>query len=105
MAIVNGGGNLNSAIIWFNIQAALKAHRDALSLINQEYAWASEISAADLEAAPFNMSASDATALLTAINDAHAEYLLYTTGLPPVSYPQPASAYIYQASQAAVIGP
>ncbi len=105
MAIVNGGGNLNSAVTWFNIQAALKAHRDALSLINQEYAWVSEISAADLEAAPFNMSAADATALLTAVNDAQAEYLIHTTGLPPGSYPQPSSAYIYQASQAAVIGP
>jgi hypothetical protein len=103
--INNGGSNLNAGVIWNNLAAVLKSHRDALTAINSEFSWTSEIGAADLEAAPFNMSAADAAALLTAVNDAHAEYLIHTTGLPPSTYPQPGSAYIYAASQSAVIGP
>src|SRR5690348_3829278 len=103
MAIANGGGNLNAGVIWNQAVAALKEHRRALEVVNDLYAWSSGVSAADLEAAPYSMSASDAAALLSAIADAHAEYLLHTTGLPPGTYPQPSSAYVYAASQNQVI--
>jgi farnesyl diphosphate synthase len=44
-------------------------------------------------------------AVRSAVADAHAEYQLYATGTVPGSYPQPASAYVYAASQVRVIGP
>lgn len=82
---------------------ALKAHRQALNTLNDLYQWASGVSAADLEAVGF--TSADANTLLSAINDAHAEYLIHTTGQPPGTYPQAASAYVYGASQNQVIGP
>jgi hypothetical protein len=46
-----------------------------------------------------------AAAGLSAVADAHAEAILHSTGLPPDTYPQPASSYPYAASQSQVIGP
>lgn len=51
------------------------------------------------------MPLADAQAIFTAIADADALYRFYTAGQPPASYPQAASAYVYGASQVAVIGP
>lgn len=104
MAIVNAT-NLTAAQIMQQVISALRNHRQALEVINDLFAWSSGISAADLTAAPINMPASDANAILGAIADAHAEVLIHTTGQPPGSYPQAASAYIYAASQNQVIGP
>jgi len=100
MAIVNSD-NLNAGVIIGNVQAVLKAHRAALNAINDMWAWSSGVTAADLQAAPLNMT----QALLSAIADAHAEYLIHTTGLPPATYPQPPQAYVYANSQTAEIGP
>lgn len=52
-----------------------------------------------------DMPLADAQAIFTAIADANALYRFYTAGQPPASYPQAASAYVYGASQVAVIGP
>ncbi len=104
MPIINAS-NLSAATIMQQVTLALKNHRQALEVIEQLFAWSAGIAASDLEAAPIGMSATDATALLTAIADAHAEYLIHTTGLPPGTYPQPSSAYIYANSQNQFIGP
>lgn len=100
---VFNASNANANVLVGNLQQALRAHQKALDTINSLYAWASGLAAADLVAVGF--SAIDATAFLSAIADAHAEYLIHTTGLPPSTYPQPASAYPYAASQNAVVGP
>ena len=44
-------------------------------------------------------------AVILTIACANALAQLYSTGLPPASYPQPPSAYVYGASQRQVIGP
>ena len=94
---------LTAATVAQNVIAVLKNHRRALEDVSELYAWSSGIATADLQAIGF--SATDAAALLSAIADAHAEYLLYATGLPPSTYPQPARAYVYAATQSGVIGP
>lgn len=107
MAIVNAA-NVTAAGLMQSLRQALRNHQRALEVIEETYAWAAGISAADLEAMPPNgpgMTSADAMAFLTAVNDAHAEYLLHTTGLPPGTYPQPPSAYVYAASQNALMGP
>jgi len=85
------------------VQAKLFQLRAALIDCNSEYAWASGVSTTDLVGIGF--SSADAGTLLAAINDAHAVFMIYSTGLPPGTYPQPPSAYVYAASQAEVIGP
>src|SRR5260370_35727992 len=101
MAIFNQAQNTPGIIIG-NVQQTLKALQKAFDEINDVFGWSSGVSQADLVAVGF--VAGDATALLTAINDAHAEYVLRTTGLPPSTYPQPASVYVYAQSQNAQIG-
>jgi hypothetical protein len=86
-----------------NVQTKLFQLRAALNDCNSEAAWAAGVSSADLVALGF--TSADANTLLSAIADAHAVYMLYTTGLPPGSYPQPPSAYVYASSQSEVIGP
>lgn len=88
-----------------NAQSKLAALRNALTQCEQFYQWLSAYAATDLEAAPINMDAPSATALLSAFADANALYQIYTTGLPPGSYPQPASAYVYANSQRVIVGP
>ncbi len=104
MAVINAG-NMSAAQVMARVAQALVNHRQALEVLNDMYAWSSGIPAADLEAPPLSMPAADAQALLTALADAHAEYQIHVTGLPPGTYPQPASAYTYGASQTALIGP
>jgi hypothetical protein len=104
MAII-GASNLTAAGILSQVARALINHRQALEVLNDLYAWSSGLSAADLTAAPISMSAADANALLSALADAHAEYVLHNTGQPPAAYPQAASSYMYAASQNQVIGP
>jgi len=86
------------------IQQALLAHRNALVTINKLYEWTSGLSAAELAAAS-GWTEAEAPTVLSAVADGNAEYLIHTTGLPPGSYPQPASGYVYAGSQAQVIGP
>lgn len=96
-------GPVTQAIVTQQVQAKLTALQDALNAVTSLYQWSSGVSAADLEALGF--SAADAGAILSAVADAHAVAQIYVTGLPPSTYPQPASAYVYEASQARVIGP
>lgn len=102
MTIFNSG-QLNSGVIAGNVQRKLIVLRDALDDVQQLAGWASGVSGSDLQAIGF--SASDATTLLSAIADANALAQIYETGLPPNTYPQPASAYVYAGSQRQVIGP
>lgn len=103
MTIFNAS-NQSAGQIISNVQSKLLSIRIALDGIAELYRWSSGVAAADLQAAPFSMTATDAATLLAAIADAHALALIYTTGLPPASYPQPASAYNYSASQSQVMG-
>jgi hypothetical protein len=88
-----------------NAQAKLSALRDALIDCEQFNEWLITNAQADLEAAPISMDTPSTVALFGAFADAHALYQIYTTGLPPGSYPQPTSAYTYATSQRVVIGP
>jgi hypothetical protein len=96
--------NQNSGVIIGNAQAKLAAHRKALEEAADLFAQFSGVTQADLSAAPINMPAGDANSLLSAIADAHAEYLIHTTGQPPGTYPQASAAYVYAASQNQVLG-
>jgi len=102
MAVFNPTQN-NSGVVAGNVTQRLLALRNALDAVQDLYGWSSGISLADLEAIGF--SAADASSLLSAVADAHALAEIYSTGLPPGTYPQPASAYVYAASQRQVIGP
>lgn len=96
---------ITEAYIVNNAQSKLAALRDALTQRSQFYAWLSAYTASDLEAAPINMDATSANAILAAFADANALNQIYATGQPPASYPQAASAYPYASSQRVVIGP
>lgn len=102
MPVFNPTAN-NSGVIAGNVQQKLQVLRNALESCNDLFRWSSALSSADLEAVGF--SATDAQSLLTAVADANALYVLFNTGLPPSTYPQPPSAYIYATSQAVVTGP
>lgn len=88
-----------------NAQQRLAALRNSLEGCEDFYRWLIGQSPADLEAAPVSMDAASVEKLFSAFADANAIYLIYSTGLPPGTYPQPESAYDYSASQRAVIGP
>jgi hypothetical protein len=89
--------NNTAALIFRNL-------RDALTAAAELHSWTSGLSSAELVAAGFS-STGAADTYLSAAADGHALYLIHTTGLPPGSYPQPSSAYVYAASQNQVIGP
>lgn len=88
-----------------NAQAKLSALRNALIDCEQFNQWLITNAQADIEASPISMDTASTTALFSAFADAHALYSIYTTGLPPSTYPQPPSAYTYATSQRVVIGP
>jgi len=95
---------LTAAQILANVQARLLALRQALEAVTDLQEWSSGVTGADMETAT-GLSASDAATLQSAIADAAALADIYDSGLPPGSYPQPASAYVYAATQRQVIGP
>jgi hypothetical protein len=86
-----------------NAITKLKNLRDALEGVNDFNEWLVTQTEAQLTALGF--SATDYSELTSALADANALYQFYDTGLPPSTYPQPASAYVYGASQRIVIGP
>lgn len=102
MAVFNSS-QFNTGVVAGSVQQKLIALRNALVSVQELYGWSSGVSAADLEAIGF--SAADANALLSAVADANALAQIYTTGQPPNTYPQAASAYVYASSQRQVIGP
>lgn len=85
------------------IQGKLIQLRNSLDAVRDLYGWSSGVAASDLVTLGF--SSTDAATLLAAIADANAVAQVYATGLPPSTYPQPASAYVYAATQRQVIGP
>jgi hypothetical protein len=89
--------------IQITVTAKLKALQAALDNITDLYGWSSTVAAGDLE--NLGMNSTDASTLLSACADANAVAQIYETGLPPSSYPQPASAYVYAATQRQVMGP
>ena len=101
MAVFNGS-NTNPNTLINQVTNKLVVLRNAMDAITDLYGWSSGVAASDLEA--IGMAAGDASALLTAIADANAVAQIYDTGLPPGSYPQPSSAYVYAASQRQVMG-
>jgi hypothetical protein len=86
-----------------NATGKLIALRQALRDIDDLYAWSSSVAAADLVAA--GVPAADAPMILSAIADAHALWVIYTTGQAPATYPQVTGPYPFGASQRAIIGP
>jgi hypothetical protein len=77
--------------------------RDALTQAADLQAWMAGIAVSDLVALGF--STTDANAVKSACADGEALFEYYQNGKPPGTYPQPASAYVYGASQRQVIGP
>jgi hypothetical protein len=96
-------GTINQGQVAANVQTRLMALRSALEGIEELYGWFAGIGASDLETLGFNSD--DASSLLSAVNDANALAQIYSTGLPPSTYPQPPEAYVYANSQRIVIGP
>lgn len=96
---------MTQAQILASVQGKLNNLANAFEDINKLYRWSSSLAAADLEAAPLSFSAADATAIQTAINDAHAEFMIHTTGQAPGTYPQVTGPYTYGTSQSALLGP
>ena len=96
---------LSQAQVLTMVQTALLQHRGGLEALEHLYAWSAGVSAADLVTA-FGFSTDDASSILSAIADGHAEYLVHTTGQAPGTYPQvTGTPYVYSASQSSVIGP
>lgn len=86
------------------VQQRLLALRAALDGVNDLFGWTSGVSAADLVTLGFSQA--DAGQILSAVADAHAEYLVHTTGQAPSTYPQvTGTPYVYAASQRLVLGP
>lgn len=96
---------ITQAYIVNNAQAKLAALRRALEDVADFDKWLSSYAPADLEAAPVSMDAVSAQAIFNAFADASALAQIYLSGMPPSTYPQPASAYVYATSQRVVIGP
>ena len=101
MAIFAAG--VTQAYVTNNAQAKLAALRRALHDVQDFYLWLSAYAATDLVALGF--TAADAQSVFSAAADANALYQIYATGLPPGTYPQPGSAYVYATSQRIVVGP
>lgn len=98
--------NLSPQGLIAQVSNGLVVIRAGMDIADDLYAWSSGVSAGDLTSlGPNPMSSGDANAILSAIADAHALAGLYNTGLPPGTYPQPPSAYVYGASQRIVMGP
>ena len=101
MAVATG---LSQAQVVSLIQQALISHRTSLETVQNIFRWTSGLSVSDMVTAT-GLSTADATVYLSAIADANAEAQIHFTGLPPGTYPQPASDYVYAATQAQVTGP
>lgn len=102
MAIFSAGNVSTTSIASRAVALCTNLRNDLQDLIELED-YLSAQADADLEALGF--SASDLSMLRSAVADANALAQIYLTGLPPGTYPQPASAYIYATSMRAIIGP
>ena len=97
-------GGVTAASINANAQSALLQLREALARCTAFRQWLAAYSASDLVTAGI-ASTADANDILGAFADADALNQIYLTGLPPGSYPQPGSAYVYASSQRVIVGP
>ena len=98
-----GAGNINAATLsqkTVNLCAQLV---NVLQSVQDLYAWASGQTTEDLEA--LGLSAGDLQFIQSAMADANAVAEILFTGLPPGTYPQPASAYVYATSMRQIMGP
>jgi primosomal protein N'' len=86
-----------------NVTQTLNQLRAALEQAQNTYKWTSGLQVSDLVTLGFTTA--DAQSILSACADANALASFYNTGLPPGTYPQPPSAYIYGASVATILGP
>lgn len=102
MTIFSAGNANVGTIVNRSIQLMLTL-RETFQEIADLQAWMIAQSTSDLEGLGF--SASDLSMLQSALADANAMAQIYTTGLPPSTYPQPASAYVYANSMREIIGP
>ena len=101
MAIFSAA-NINTGSIAGKAVALCTTLRNTLEDIKDLQAYLSAQTDADLQALGF--SASDLSFLRSAVADGNALAQIYLTGLPPGTYPQPASAYIYANSMRQIIG-
>lgn len=100
--------NVTAAGLIAQAQRELSALAAALTAIQHTQQWLSGLSLTDLEGTAPNglgLSAGYAQALKSAYADADALRQIYQAGQPPSTYPQAATAYVYETSQAPVIGP
>jgi len=98
-----GPGNVTAASISAEAIATCTELRGAAVRAVQLHDWLAGISDADLIAAGFKQA--DLDMCKAAVADAAAVAQILNTGLPPSTYPQPPSAYVYAASMRLIIGP
>ena len=96
-------GGITQVSVASSAIARLQALRRALDDVQDMNAWLAGQSPTDLSGIGF--SSQDAGSLKSAFADAGALWQLYNQGTVPGSYPQPASTYVYGASQRQVLGP
>jgi hypothetical protein len=96
-------GPITQAMTTQLVTQKLGALRAALNGVVELYQWTSGLATADLVGIGF--ASADAGDILSAVADSNALAQIDTTGLPPGTYPQPASAYVYAATRARIIGP
>lgn len=106
MTLINAGNTSWPAILNEGIRRLL-ALRTALEAVDDYNRWLSAQAAADLEAQPIGAPPADLVALQSAFADADVFVQLYDAGSIPSSYgyTDPASPYVFGASQRLVIGP
>ena len=96
-------GGITQVSVASSAIARLQALRRALDDVQDMNAWLAGQSQTDLSNIGF--AGPDANTLKSAFADAGALWQLYNQGTVPGTYPQPASAYVYGASQRQVLGP
>ena len=94
---------INAAQLTGTVVADLLELRTVLGRLRERFRWTSSVALADIEG--LGIDPVTAQSILTAVADANAFAQLYDTGMPPAAYPQPPTAYVYGASQRALIGP
>lgn len=94
-------GQLNSVQTVQQMQAKLSALIAAFEDCENVYQWLSAYAQADLEAAPLNLSATDAQDVLNAFADLHQLWMTAqgVTGFPVATLP-----YNFMASQRMIVG-
>lgn len=96
-------GNINVGNIANKAVTLCAGLRNILQEISDLQSYLSAQTDADLIALGF--TAADLSFVRSAIADANALAQIFRTGLPPGTYPQPASAYVYAASMRQITGP